>query len=839
MPTAIRTSLNTPRGAKPADRVGTVPERLVMESRGTGPWQLQTTPARLVVQVEGEGGRPAWRVYPGLTWNQIDWAIDGEDFTATLSMPVLDLQKQQGNAPPRPQAPQHMAYFLSVFGPSRLIRIIGTVSRGKGPGSWVPPRIYHEGYAMVDSVVWPDKQQGLRFKSLSAGQEYLRTHADTQVTGRWMRGRPTEEWDPEKPDAQLVTALSPSFNPRGLPNRSARTYDMQTGTDSGGGVVTEPIHLWTTDGAPGAQHWTYWQALRALLFFWCAWHGDAVVDAHKFLLDTQSMATKPPTSSDDPFIEYGTQLVNDITVQSTTVDAALALLCGTAGLHYEIAIDTDPIPGELWSRYAANHYVRIWAVIDNAAALAATPTIARNMGTPAVHDFPRDAPWTDYANVATSDIADANAARNAQLTLDNRDVSNVHVYGGTPQWEGSFLLRPGWLPFIHLDNLERGSEAAQTAKDWWDDEFPVDAYEGSGRRPISVHHGQHLLHALYADIMRLWIFPDSDEYYTHATSYGRTTGPYDAAKYDVYHNRETAQAANWRLWYEDNTWGGFIRHGDASFGIPGVGDWVPRRRPFQNTIGRFSTATADVSPIVRIHFGVRDDDDELLLDTDGHPQVPAPDDDAWVPFAAQPIIDTDRAAIRLTEDNPHNSPPFRERPNEPYGDATGGLATRAFIDGHFWVQVTASVYGDRRMTSMRFKRGAAWPRTRHRTLDTGHDQYVRRFRRGVNGGNSFMGADIQHSDVAAYENRDDLNALDDLGGQLVKDLSGQTVAGSFTAWFRTDTYRLGDSFSGCAGLAFTWKRYPGVVRVQWINVGSVQTRVILSDLRNRPEVGAE
>lgn len=848
MPTAILTSLNTPRGAKPADRVGTVPERLTMEARGTGPTRRQTVPDRLQVLVKTS--TMPWRAIRGLTWNQIDQAIDGEDSTATLSMPVLDLRAQQGNAAPRPQPPQHMAYFLGVIGPASLVRIV-VAGRSKPAAS---PAIVHEGYPMVDSVVWSPRQQSLRFTSLSAGQEYLRTHERSQITGRYMRGRPTEDWDSEQPDATLVTALAPSFNPQGKPNRSADPYPMKTGVDSNGQSVTEPIHLWTTDGAPGAQHWTYWQALRTLLYFWVARHGDALVDAHKSLLDTTGLASTAPNSAADPFDSLGTQLVNDLQVQGTTVDAALALLCDAAGLHYEIALETVST-GSLWFQINSNHYVRIWAGLNDAAALQATPAINRNMGTPAVHDFPRDAPWQPYGTTTpASDIADANAAQHANLTIDNRDISHVHVVGGTPEWEGSFLLRPGWLPFEHLDNLIL-DEDKQAAKNWWDDQFPPEPYEETGRVPSSVHHGQHPHHSPHADLMRLWVFPDSIEYY--GQGYGRAVGPFGEAKYDPYRNRETApegdpvtNPADWRLWYEDWTWGGGFPPGSTAWNVPGCSYWIPRRRPFRNTIGRFSTATADVSPIVRIHFGVRDEEGNLVIDPETElPQVPAPDDAAWVPYIDQPDIDLDRAAVRLTADNPHNSPAFQEHPGNPYGTGTGGLATRAYIDGHFWVQVTAGVSGDRRMTAARSVAGATHPRVRHRMLDTGMDQYVWRRRRGSQAGNSFLWAMQEYAqahytvhwpvDDAAYENRDDDDRLYKLAGQMIKGLSGETVAGDFTAWFRTDQYRVGDSFSGCAGMGFAWKRYPGIVRVQWINAGSVRTRVILSDLRNHPEVGAE
>lgn len=65
-----------------------------------------------------------------------------------------------------------------------------------------------------------------------------------------------------------------------------------------------------------------------------------------------------------------------------------------------------------------------------------------------------------------------------------------------------------------------------------------------------------------------------------------------AGKYKT-HNVSTGT-----LWYTHPIYGGGLS-------AASVADWVPRRRPFRETIGRKNPVTTDTAPIVRIHFGVK------------------------------------------------------------------------------------------------------------------------------------------------------------------------------------------------------------------------------------------
>lgn len=114
-------------------------------------------------------------------------------------------------------------------------------------------------------------------------------------------------------------------------------------------------------------------------------------------------------------------------------------------------------------------------------------------------------------------------------------------------------------------------------------------------------------------------------------------------------------------------------------GILDAGDWVPRRRPFGDTIGRIRES-GDRAPIVRFNFKATDPLTAIL------------ESDDWVEYSGQPKIDPHRAGIYILEDNMWRAPPMVVDPeDEPEGEDMNML--RAFIEGHFMVSVTCTISG--------------------------------------------------------------------------------------------------------------------------------------------------
>jgi hypothetical protein len=692
----------------------------------------------------------------------------------------------------------------------------------------------------------------------------------------------------------------PVFNPGGKPNRTATTYDMQVGVSA----TTVPIHLWLVDNHPDAERWTYVQALRALLYLWVLDAGHPI-NVFQFLADTAELVTLSPVPNHaDPFIARITAEIDDVSIQSMNVDEALTVLLDAAGLHWQIAIKTG-IPSTRRGTPTATHYLRVWAARETPAELDVT----RYMGVPELHDVPRESPFTvdPGGSVTPIEIARANAAHQAAITYDPRDTSVVRILGGYDEVEVSLMMRPGWPPHAQLDDV--AEEDRITAREFWEDEFnPV--MEFGGRIPRSVYHTSHPQHAANAKVFRFWMFPD-DLTEVEAVALGRTTGAFTARRYRV------RRAEDATLQYVDPVWGGDLTSVRTQ-------DWIPRRRPFHETIARKNVATTDQSPIVRVHFGMSSvrkgtglfvsvaevsytlgttsytlsavdefelpDDSTVRLYADGSatPQtsttawpanespanhyrlalvttsggevtlivpwdrttdVPNPDDPGWVEYGGQAVIDEDRAGVWLLDANMWNDPAFREITDDEWGRSDRGLAITDYINGHFWVQVTAVIRGDQRIwrESSTTASGYDGPpratgtRETFRLDDLGFDKFQRRLTSGGNAGNSYL-AGLSHAatDETEYRNRNDEDELSYLAAKRVKQGAGSVVAGDLEIFFITKRYRPGDSFTGCSGLGLIFQRLPMIERVTFTSVAQSgqRTKLLLTDTRDSPEAGA-
>ena len=832
MVAAIRTPLNTRLDANPAARPGRLPARAALSHPGNTPQKLSFRQWPVIVMTEDDNGQ--WTAGKEIVARSIDRAIDEGGMTAVLAVPTLDATRIDE---------AHFADLLERLRPDRGVKILTMT----GPKQFV---CLFEGFPLPRTIQWSGRGQGLTVECLSKGLEESRTSEKTQIKGRYLRGKASyEDWITDQPDDRLVTALPAIFNPGGMPNRSKVPYLMEIGADADNAPVTVPIHLWTDDRDPDAKRWTYAQALRTLAYFWIV-RAQVKVSAFELLRDTESYVTAEPSpDAPDPFVARMRAYVNDVAVQSVNVDEALALLCSAAGLHYEVALRSTT--GLRPWQVTTEHYLRVWATLANAAQEDASGD-ERYMGVPGVHDIPRDTPFADYTGSTAAEIAEANAAHQSDLSIDVRDVSAPHFMAGYQEWEVSLMLRPGWTPRPHLDNLqteydeegqpvgtlsdEAYAEALQAARDWWTEQF-AERYEGDGRIAKSIYDGQHKNHAAVASVFRKWIFPDSGE--ARAETYGRDDGPFDQQKYSPYiHDGENPR----RPWWSDWTWGGGVPLGEGL--VPGCGTWVPRRRPIRETIGRRNQALTDRSPIVRIHFGLRDGDGDLEMTTDPHSgrlicQPPEPDDEGWVPFSGQVEILDDQAGIKFVEDNLFSATAFREWP----ADEWRRLAIFAYLEGHFWVQLTGTVRGDRRMEEKRVSGGGATgTRIVHDVRDLGVDRFQYRRRRGPGAANSFLWAPYGQAqqvpaDATAFEDRDDRAALYAHSKRRANFLAGATVAGNLELFYRTDAFNPGDSVDGCQGLGIGFEKYPQIERVRHTFGAGQRTTLILSDLRHNPEAG--
>lgn len=774
-----------------------------------------------------------------IKWKSIDYPIDGADETATIGVDGLDYEKLGG------ADKQHFAELLDDLSPDRLVRVIlggGAVRGGSGGrgGSSRGSQVLFIGYPMVSSFGWTSRAQTLSATCLSRAQERMRTGFNQQIAGRKMLADPSQDTgegtDRTSPTVVTVSGLPAVFNEGGKPNRTGAGYRMVDPQSTLGTKGDHTIYLWTTDNAPGAKFWSYADALRAVAWFWVQNAGGSPpINVVKFLRDTQVfLEAGPNPTADDPWASKMTSVVEGVSIQSMNADEAFAVLCDAAGLHYHYPIAmvdaslTGPDPVDRGRGLKAEEFLRVFATIGDSQEFGET----RNRQTiaPTVHDLPRDRPFRDYAGINVQTKAELNRAASAQIEIDRRAVNGTTYLGGYTEYEVSLLLRPGWAPHAQLDNIT-DSEAATAAIAFWQAQFWDDGeFAEVSRIPNSLYHSGHPGHSQVADVFRLWIFPD-DPSIVDVTALARTSGFFTADRYNV----RTA-AGDDSLAFSESDIGGGIAAARSPL-------WAPHARPFGNTIARKNTATTEVAPIVRIHFGTG-----LAANT-----PPAVNDTGWTEFVGDVRILEDRAAIRINEGNMFNGYGFRENPEDilgggdPDGPEHAGLAIANYIRGLFWVQCTCTVRGDRRLSTGTSFGGSSFTRQRVRVIDTGLDRFRLRYRRqsfSPQAGNSFLqwspvvSTEPADEDIPEFEDRDDSQALSDLASRERRRIVHDTVAGDLEIIYLDTTFLPGDGISGVDGLGIRFNAYTHVARVAHVNdQGGQRTRLILSDLRTAPELG--
>jgi len=719
-----------------------------------------------------------WARKRGLTVSRISYGLGPSDDTMILTW-APDAERRDR---------EHLGDLLEILQADRRVQAYTIVGKRD-------LRLLFSGYPQVESMQWTGRNQSMQITCLSEGQEKLRAGWGQQILGRYMRIDPTTEWDQNAPDLKEITSRPVIFNAGGRPNRSADPVEMASEEEGGPAYA---IYLFADDDAAEARYWSYGDALRYVLYLYVL-NAGAPVDVVPFLADTDQFVGEPHLPSSDPFVAAITRRCDDdVSVQSVNVDEAVALLTQSARLAYGL-----PLTGATQSRggFAASYTLTVFGHLDNA---DAEVDDFRRQRQPVRHDLPRDPPFSDFSNLTDRQVAERNACDAARLEVDQRTIARPVFVGGAKEYEGTFLLRPGWEPHEHLDDVggeEQADSSVTTAINYWKEQFEPEYDSSEKRSPRSIYHTEHPDHASVADVFRLWLFPDSPEIDHDALK--RNWGPFTEEKYEVFWQDDEG---NKRLWYSHPIWGPGLPYSITQ-------SWVPRRRPFLDTIGRSSTATTNRSPIVRAHFG-RDDG-----------QVPSPLDDDWKDVTAHVEVDLLKGAIRLTEANILNAGPFLSDPEDKYGLT----AIEQYIRRAFWVSVTAVVRGDQRMEHRPQPAVATGPQ-RVQVIDLGYERYQYRRRRL---GNSHL---RDRFDVAAFEDRNDTEMLQKYADALAGRMVEPRVAGNPSMFFLTDAYKPGDVVTGCTGLALEWNYHPQVTRVSWVSTTrGIRTDLILTDTRETPE----
>jgi hypothetical protein len=203
----------------------------------------------------------------------------------------------------------------------------------------------------------------------------------------------------------------------------------------------------------------------------------------------------------------------------------------------------------------------------------------------------------------------------------------------------------------------------------------------------------------------------------------------------------------------------------------------------------------------------------------------------WVKFAGQVHLDPRRCAVSIKEDNIWSSPAMLADPT----DDTSGIL-QAYIEGHLYVSVTCTIAGDSRLAAEP-RPIPTFARTRAAVMDAGFERFRYSNRRDQNSNLDSQGPDPDRE----FESIDDSPAMEDYAEEQARIASGDKVSGSIDIFFVDTSYRLGDTFSGCAGLGIEFSRYPAIVSIEYMNHPQAGQRTVLhlTDLRHSPEVGSE
>lgn len=784
-------------------------------AQGNAPTSRSRKPAAVLMQIEVGPGANRFVTVDDIECRRITYAMDGGDTTATLVAGLDAANLTTGGSVGR----RHFKHFLAMLSPDKRVRVIQSFGSGTAT-------LLFQGFPVAPSISWDARRQSVTCECLHEGQELLRHSIETQIEGRVMRARPLLAWSPSSPDLVTIAALPPVFNAEGKGNRTREAYSV---TLNG---RTHRVHFFCEDGdatdrvgsgpeqeEKAAKKWRYVDALRYVAF--CHAAGIAVSTAD-LMIDTDEFVemTTPADRSSDPFVRALLQECDDLAIASVNAEEAIHLICDAAGAHYEVAtrnlsLGNAPTP---------EHFVRVWASPESDEDVIPT----RRMHQPARFTIPREAPYTDTTGRSDYDIAVSNRALAATLTQDRRAITRPIFLAGVKEYEVTLLLRPGWKPFLHIDRNADGGPlgpvTAENSLDFWEGEFPTKD-DGSP----SIYNPANPLHVTTpgaADVGRLWIFPDDYAYVrlanqSLASDYVRWKYPINAYTPDDIGKPGEVGAFD----------GTVYARSDVGGNVADARRWTPRRRPFLELIARHGAG--DRSPIVEFNWNATD------------PYAAMQDAD-WKRYRGSVQIDAHRAALRITDANLLADPYLLKDPTDggslrmlealigyDYTTNAEGKEESTLGLPHFFVRITCVVQGDERLSARPAGSGASFVSTRAAIVDLGHERFRYRNRWGQN---SILNTQDVEPDPE-YQGNDDTAALEKYAQREADRMAGDAAAGDVEIFYIDETHRLGDVFTGCAGLDVLFNRPSTVVRKQIVADANAGYRTILTleDLREAPE----
>ena len=750
---------------------------------GAPPVDFSSRQERAWVMLEREPGLGIFDVasFMGANW-KVDQGPNGSLTTAQISVNLgIDPQALSVNIKPRDWEVHGLSdRRVNVWDQLLRGRRVRIQTKRQSPASdW----IIFDGILTKVAPGWSGSTSSSRTATAFASDLFLAAANEPGQTilGQWRRSRAAlmaqlgampDPDDPALQECVHVTALQTIFNPGGRPNCSPTPIDLNVIDDQ-----TEPVYVFTDVGDPEAEYWTVARILRYIDF--------ALLQKP---IDPGTNLDVPRTSDPDHpekmrrqgrWSAYGLdhanldQLISAMVplqaeFGSEFVDRNLLRVLPDVAIDHMNAIEAFSYVADRAGVMFSSRFVALaggdtlglleWTVLGDHSGPGGdsyptggfnTGSASTGAGNPNTGDYSTRGLFlyvpSDVSDLPTS-IYNANSRENAtegSIVMDESSVRrSVRVTGDADEFEGTWELRPGWLPDAWLDVDPNDSAAVSEAIE----RIRTAAFQQ--RYVLDKIEQPEVLEA-YGAVLRRWVLNEHGGY--RAADYKRASGP----------------------WSTEAIWDPYDFRAEGSvdmLDVRGANGWSVRRRSFRPTIARFFDPTAVSDPV---ELGML-----VQISYDGG--------QTWYYHEYSTWNDPRECGIYFkANDLASIIDPTDRREN----------FVSQFIRGNLRVRITANIQGDDALQGYAGPQARSWVEIDSNEYISRRGQYARQLRSQANS-NLALGAVLT-------PDRDDSNEANGLAQRLRDEFQARRVTGNVTIPYLLRDglapwpgYRLGDEIVG-------------------------------------------
>jgi len=616
-----------------------------------------------------------------------------------------------------------------------------------------------------------------------------------QIIGRYMRtaagqnslldtqGRGAIDANGDRSSVAAITALPCCFNAGGKANRAAAPITVDKARE-------QDVNVFTFDGDPDAEEWTFAQALRYLLCFYLYPSGNpdlklpGTVGDGNIILLTKDLIQYGPSDRPTPPVEVADGMKHallgrpdGLNLDKVNLLEALIALADQAQIGLTVDCAAEESGEDEEAEPAAFpppvNTLRIWARgCGTVRSLHLTPQAA---GTPA------------------EVVLDNNDVAQIEIGADYSDVvDRPRITGAVQKFEITDLLVPGWEPDSNLDDvadLETAQDYAAEHLDLTGDELTADPwYNNYHRGGVFFHTNRH--------VGRRWVLNTAGLY--PGSVYARTNPPFIDAMYDTW---EPSGCAIKEKYIDDD--------GAVAERAVDVGGWCYRIRPF---LPCFSADAGRRAVDVEVEFSC----DSGLTYSPAKPLSPRVlGDDSAVVFDVDDLTQVYPVGV------------------DPVGGSIEGSFWDAILTGTARVRVTCAIEGDSRIEPNVAAAGfSPAADSLSKIIDAG-DRYYSELRDGANSQHRTGGAKALTN--VAVGSGDRLADLQRYALAAQEASTVRQVPGTAQIPWVTRQYAIGDVVGGVDGLGLQFATVAGRqkrgIDVVGLAYADGQTTLVFDDFR--------